>query len=79
MKLCSPWQMSLGEEIRKRGPEQRENVKEKWKNKPRWARLLKQKKSFTVYRLPSKENKRPSSVSVCSKQMEVCSLRIPFA
>jgi hypothetical protein len=37
-----------------------------------WAGLLKQQSSITIHRLPIKEDKRPSSVSVCSKQMEVC-------
>jgi hypothetical protein len=39
----------------------------------RWARLLKQKSSITVYSLPTKENKLPFSVS--SKQTEVCHFR----
>ncbi len=55
----------------------------------RWASLLKQQKSITVYRLSTKENKLPVSVfhlqetngsspfpfSVCSKQMEVAVFR----
>jgi hypothetical protein len=40
-------------------------------NVHRWARLLKQQTSFTVYRLPSKENKHLFSIPVCSAQMEV--------
>jgi hypothetical protein len=34
---------------------------------------------MTVYRLPTKENKLPFSVSVCSKQTEVGRFRLPFA
>jgi hypothetical protein len=45
----------------------------------RWACLLKQQSSITVYRLPTKENKLPFSVSVCSKQTEVGRFRLPFA
>jgi hypothetical protein len=41
--------------------------------------LLKQQSSITVYRLPKKENKLPFSVSVCSKQTEVCHFSFPFA
>ncbi len=37
-----------------------------------WAGLLKQQSSNTIHRLPIKEDKLPSSVSVCRKQMEVC-------
>jgi hypothetical protein len=39
------------------------------------ARLLKQQKSMTVYCLLTKENRLPFSVSVCSKQTEVCRFR----
>jgi hypothetical protein len=35
----------------------------------RWAHLLKQQTSITVYRLPTEENKLP--FSVCSKQTKV--------
>ncbi len=35
----------------------------------RWAHLLSQQMSITIYLLPTKENKLP--VSVCSKQTEV--------
>ncbi len=42
----------------------------------RWARLLTQQTSFTVYLLPTKENKLAFSVSVCCKQTEVC--RFPY-
>jgi hypothetical protein len=45
----------------------------------RSARLLKQQSSITVYRLPSKENKLPFSVSIFSKQTEVCRFCFPFA
>ncbi len=38
----------------------------------RCEHLLKQQSSIIVYRLPTKENKRPFSVSVCRKQTEVC-------
>jgi hypothetical protein len=38
----------------------------------RWARLLKQQSSITIYCLPTKKNKLPFSVSVGSKQTEVC-------
>jgi hypothetical protein len=38
----------------------------------RWARLPKQQSSITVYRLPTKGNKLPFSVSLCSKQTAVC-------
>jgi hypothetical protein len=31
------------------------------------------------YRLPTKENKLPFSISVCRKQMEVCRFRFSFA
>jgi hypothetical protein len=34
----------------------------------RWARLLEQQTSSTVFCLPTKENKCPFSVSVCSKK-----------
>jgi hypothetical protein len=36
----------------------------------RWARLLKQQSSITVYRLQTKENKRPFSVSACSSKQK---------
>jgi hypothetical protein len=36
----------------------------------RWARLLKQPSSITVFRLPTKEYKLLFSVSVCSEQTE---------
>jgi hypothetical protein len=42
--------------------------------KHRWAGLLTQQTSITVYRLPTKQNKLPFSLSICSKQMEV----LPF-
>jgi hypothetical protein len=38
-----------------------------------------QQTSITVYRLPTKENKLLFSVSVCSKQTEVCHFRFPFS
>jgi hypothetical protein len=34
---------------------------------------------ITDYRFPTKDNKRPFSVSVSSKQTEVCRCRVPFA
>ncbi len=37
----------------------------------RWARLLEQQSSITIYRWPTKKNKLPFSISVCSKQTEV--------
>jgi hypothetical protein len=40
--------------------------------------LLKEQLLFTVYRLPTKEDKRPFSVSVCSQQMEVYGFQFPF-
>jgi hypothetical protein len=43
----------------------------------RWARLLKQQTSITVYRLSMKGNKLP--FSVCRTQTEVCSFRFPYA
>ncbi len=46
----------------------------------RWAHL-KQESLITVYRLPTKENKLPFSVSVGSKQMEVvvfCQFCFPY-
>jgi hypothetical protein len=46
-------------------------------NKHRWACLLKQQSSITIYNLPTKENKLQCSVSVCSKQMEVCHFHFP--
>jgi hypothetical protein len=47
----------------------------------RWARLLRQQTSITVYRLPTKKNKLPFSVSVGSKQTEVFRFRfrLPIA
>jgi hypothetical protein len=33
----------------------------------------------TVYRLPTKENKLPFSVSICNKQTKVCRFRFSFA
>ncbi len=45
----------------------------------RWARLLKQQKSFTFYCLLTKENKRPFSVSICSKQKTNVRFLFPFA
>jgi hypothetical protein len=45
----------------------------------RCARLLKQQNSITVYCLPTKGNKLPFSVFVCSKQTEVCRFRFLFA
>ncbi len=42
----------------------------------RWAILLKQQSSITVFRLLTKENKL--LFFVCSKQMEVCRFRFPF-
>jgi hypothetical protein len=44
-----------------------------------WARLLKQQLPITVYCFPSKEKKLPFSISVCSKQTEVCRFCFPFA
>ncbi len=43
----------------------------------RWAHLLQQETSITVYRLLTKENKLP--FSVCRKQTEVCCPLFPFA
>jgi hypothetical protein len=34
----------------------------------RWASLLKQKSAVTVYRLPTKDNKLPFSVSVAANK-----------
>ncbi len=45
----------------------------------RWARLLTQQTSITIYRLPNKENKLSLSIFVCSKQIEVCRFGFPFA
>jgi hypothetical protein len=45
----------------------------------RWARLLKQQSSITIYRLSTKENKLPFSVSIFRKEMEVYHFRFPFA
>jgi hypothetical protein len=45
----------------------------------RWALLLKQQLSTTVYRLLTKKNKLPFSVFVCSKQTDVSSFVFPFA
>jgi hypothetical protein len=48
----------------------------------RWARVLKQQSSMTVYRLPNNENKLLFSIPVCSKQTEVVIFhwfRFPFA
>jgi hypothetical protein len=42
------------------------------KNSHKWARMLKQQSSNTIYRLPIKENKVRFSASICSKQTEVC-------
>jgi hypothetical protein len=41
--------------------------------------LLKQQSSITVCCLLTKENKLPSSVTVCSKQTEVGRFHLPFA
>jgi hypothetical protein len=35
--------------------------------------------SVTIYPLPTKENRRPFSLSVCRKQTEVCRFHFPFA
>ncbi len=43
------------------------------------AHLLKQQTSITVDRLPTKGNKLPISVSVCSEQMAVSRYRFPSA
>jgi hypothetical protein len=43
------------------------------------ASLLKQQLLIIVDRLQAKKNKRPFSVFVCSKQMEVCHIRFPVA
>jgi hypothetical protein len=40
---------------------------------------MKQQSSILVYRLQTKENKLPFSLSVCSKQTEVCRFHFPFA
>jgi hypothetical protein len=45
----------------------------------RWECFLKQQSSITIYHLPIKENKLPFSISVCSKQTEVCCFHFPFA
>ncbi len=42
------------------------------------TRLLKQQQSITVYRLLTKENKLPFSLSACSKQTEFCRFRSLF-
>jgi hypothetical protein len=44
----------------------------------RWARLSIQQTSFTVYCLPTRANKLPFFVSICTKQTEVCRFRFPF-
>jgi hypothetical protein len=41
--------------------------------------LLKQQSLITVDRLPTKENRLPFLVSICSQQTEVCRFRFPFA
>ncbi len=43
----------------------------------RWARLLTQQTSITIYCLTTQENKLP--FSVCRKQAEVCRFHFPFA
>jgi hypothetical protein len=40
---------------------------------------LKWQSSFAVYRLPTKESKRPLSTSVFGKQTEVCRFHFSFA
>jgi hypothetical protein len=40
---------------------------------------MKQQSLITVCRLPTKENKRPFSVSLFRKQTEVCRFPFPFA
>ncbi len=45
----------------------------------RLACLLTQQMSITVDHLPTKENKLPFSVSVCSKKTKVCHFRFTFA
>ncbi len=51
----------------------------------KWARSLKQQLLITVYRLPTKENKLPFSVSICSKKrkfavsVSVCSKKTEVA
>ncbi len=47
----------------------------RWLGMPN-IRLLKQQSSITIHPLPTKENKLLFSISVCSKQTEVC--RFPF-
>jgi hypothetical protein len=44
----------------------------------RWACLLEQQTSITVYRLPTKENKLLFPVSICRKQTEVYCFRFPY-
>jgi hypothetical protein len=44
----------------------------------RWACLLKQQTSFTVYSLLTQEIKLPFSVSICSKQTEIFHFRFPY-
>jgi hypothetical protein len=56
-------------------------LKPSWKitaNNHRWARLLTQQTSITVYCLPTKENKLSFSVFCCRKQTEVCRFRFPY-
>ncbi len=45
----------------------------------RWSHLLKQQSSITAYHLPTKENKLPFFIFICSKQTEVCHFHFPFA
>jgi hypothetical protein len=55
-------------------------LEEKWMGGGHiWARLLEQKTSIIIYRLATKGNKSlPFSVSICSKQTEVCRFRPLF-
>jgi hypothetical protein len=41
-----------------------------------WAHSLTQQTSITVYRLPTKENKRKFAVSVCSKQTGIAQFSV---
>ncbi len=52
-------------------------VRGDWDYRRRWSRLLTQQTSCTICRLPTKENKIPFSISVCSKPTEVCRFRFP--
>jgi hypothetical protein len=48
-------------------------------NEKIWAHLLTKHLSITVYHLPTKENKLPFTMSVCSEQTKVCLICFLFA